>query len=460
MFWPLALPLAIVLAAGVFRHEQPQPDQLQQIRERGSLVMLTRNGASSYFQGPDGETGPEYDLAQAFAAHLGVALEVRVADEFSQLEGLLNGVEGDFIAANLSRTPAREQKFRFGPGYAESHIDVVYRRGARKPKQLSDLAGKRIAVIAGSSYEELLQELAIDIPGLDWSAHADAAMEDLLQAIDDGELDATLVDTSIFTANHAFYPNVKTAFSLDDAPRQQAWAFRKNDDDSLAQAAEVFMLQARNDGRLAMIQEQYHGDHSRIDQLGMHRFMERVRERLPQYLPVFREVADTYGIDWRLLAALGYQESQWDANAASHTGVRGLMMLTQRTANQLGLRDRTDPAQSIEGGARYLARMHKRTPSRIAEPDRTWMALAAYNIGWGHLEDARVLTQRQGGNPDSWADVRARLPLLTQEKYYREAKHGFARGYETQRHVRDIRSYYEILVWMDTREHPLLVAAL
>jgi membrane-bound lytic murein transglycosylase F len=209
-----------------------------------------------------------------------------------------------------------------------------------------------------------------------------------------------------------------------------------------------------------MIQEQYHGDHSRIDQLGMHRFMERVRERLPQYLPVFREVADTYGIDWRLLAALGYQESQWDANAASHTGVRGLMMLTQRTANQLGLRDRTDPAQSIEGGARYLARMHKRTPSRIAEPDRTWMALAAYNIGWGHLEDARVLTQRQGGNPDSWADVRARLPLLTQEKYYREAKHGFARGYETQRHVRDIRSYYEILVWMDTREHPLLVAAL
>jgi membrane-bound lytic murein transglycosylase F len=174
---------------------------------------------------------------------------------------------------------------------------------------------------------------------------------------------------------------------------------------------------------------------------------------------VFQEVAEAHDIDWRLLAAIGYQESHWDPEASSPTGVRGLMMLTRNTAKLLGLGDRTDPEQSIEGGARYFLRMWRRMPDRIQEPDRTWMALAAYNMGWGHLEDARVLTQRQGGNPDLWRDVSQRLPLLTQERYYSQTKYGYARGTEAQRYVRNIRNYYDILVWMDTRAHPMLVAS-
>jgi len=134
------------------------------------------------------------------------------------------------------------------------------------------------------------------------------------------------------------------------------------------------------------------------------------------------------------------------------------MMLTRNTASQLGLDDRLDPQQSILGGALYLQRMLAKIPARIPAPDRTWMALAAYNMGYGHLEDARVLTQHLGGNPDSWNDVRKNLPLLTQEKYYETARHGYARGHEAQRYVRNIRSYYDVLTWMDTREHPLLMA--
>lgn len=460
MFWPLVLPVAIVMTAGFVRLQQPGPDQLQQVRENGRLVMLTRNSASTYYVGRDGETGPEYDLARAFAQYLGVDLEVRVADEFGQLESLLNSEEGDFIAANLTRSPELERRLRFGSQITETHLEVVVRRDGPRPQHPVDLAGMRIAVIEGGSYEGQLQRLSETVPaGLRWTAHDDASVEDLLQAINDGDLDATLVDANIFALNRDFYPNVEAAFALDGA-QPQGWAFRHSNDDSLLQAAEVFLAQVRSDGRLAMIQQQYLDQRNPLDALGMHRFMERARERLPEFLPVFREVADAHGLDWRLLAALSYQESHWDPLAVSHTGVRGLMMLTSNTADAMGLEDRLDPAQSIEGGARYLARMHARMPARIPEPDRTWMALAAYNIGRGHLEDARVLTQRQGGDPDSWADVRSRLPLLSQEEYFQDLKHGYARGYEAQRHVRNIRSYYEILIWMDNREHPVLVAAL
>jgi membrane-bound lytic murein transglycosylase F len=283
-------------------------------------------------------------------------------------------------------------------------------------------------------------------------------MEDLLLSIAQGEVDATLVDSSIFEINRTFYPRLNTAFSLDES-QPHAWAFKLSDDDSMVQKAHQFMALARDNGTLASIQQRFRHQAHQLDQIGMHQFLKQVRARLPALIPMFQEVAQLHDIDWRLLAAIGYQESHWDPDAASPTGVRGLMMLTRNTAKQLGLQDRTDPEQSIEGGARYFLRMWKRMPDRIQEPDRTWMALAAYNMGWGHLEDARVLTQRQGGDPDLWKDVSQRLPLLTQERYYSKAKYGYARGMEAQRYVRNIRNYFDILVWMDTRAHPMLVAS-
>jgi len=455
----LAAPLLAAVAVWFRAPEVPGPTQLEQVRERGALVMLTRNGASSYFIGAAGPTGPEYELVREFADFLGVALEVRAAEEFRQLSAMLAAGEGDLIAANLTRTPERERRFRFGPDYAETRILVAVRRGTDYPRSLADLAGRRTAVIAGSSYEELLREAAQSLPGLQWDAVADAGIEDLLLAIDHGALDATLVDESIFAVNRPFYPNVSGAFTLA-APQPQAWAFRAGQDDSLIREAEAFMALARADGRLAAIRERFFHDRRALDQAGMLHFMRRARESLPDFLPVFREVAEDHGLDWRLLAAIGYQESHWDPEAASPTGVRGLMMLTSGTARQLGLDDRLDPHQSIEGGARYFLRVRGKIPKRIPEPDRTWMALAAYNMGWGHLEDARVLTERQGADPDRWVDVERRLPLLTQERWHRQTRYGYARGYEAQRYVRNVRNYYDILVWLDTRDHPLLVAQL
>jgi membrane-bound lytic murein transglycosylase F len=432
-----------------------RPTRLEQVLQRGSLTMLTRNGASSYYLGPDGPTGPEYTLVREFADYLGVDLEVEVAAAFNQLADLLEAGRGELIAANLAKTPEREERFSFGPPYMETSTVVIYRRGQPRPRSLEDLADREIMVIAGSSYEEVLEEAAKDFPDLAWEARSDVGIESLLLAVSDGAIDVTLTDATIFQLNGHYYPRVAIGFTLPGS-LPLAWAFQPSRDNSLVHEAYEFMEEARSENRLQAIHDAFFTPENRLDRVGMYQFMQQVRERLPAFLPMFQEVAAAHGMDWRLLAAMAYQESHWRPDASSYTGVRGIMMLTRRTARQIGIADRLDPLQSIEGGARYFLRLHSRIPARIPEPDRTWMALAAYNMGMGHLEDVRVLTQKQGGDPDSWEDVNLRLDLLTKEKWYQQTRYGYARGYEAKQYVENIRSYYDILVWMDTQDHPLL----
>lgn len=428
---------------------------LEQVMERGHLLMLTRNGASSYYLGADGPTGPEYELVKAFADYLGVDLEIRVTKSFAALERELFAGHGDLIAANLTRTPPRELQYNFGPDYLATTTEVVYRRGEDRPETVEDLIGLRVMVIAGSSYEEILRGLEGELPELEWEAREDVGIEDLLLAVADGAIDATLVDSNIYRINRPFYPRIASAFVLD-AKLPHAWAFPPGSDDSLAQKARSFMLTARESGLIKAIEDRFYGYPEQLGRVSMHRFLGQVRARLPDVLPHFRDTAARHGMDWRLLAAIAYQESQWDPDAVSFTGVRGIMMLTRQTAEQVGVDDRRDPAQSIAGGARYFLDLYTRLPDQIREPDRVWFTLGAYNLGMGHLEDARVLTERLGGNPDLWADVEQHLKLLSQERYYKDLRYGYARGFETQKFVSNVRRYYETLMWMDTRSHPLL----
>jgi len=424
--------------------------------QRGSLTMLTRNGASSFYLGPDGPTGPEYALVREFADYLGVELKTEVATAFNQLSSLLQQGKGDLIAANLAKTPNRELLFNFGPAYMETATVVVYRRGQRRPRSMEDLVGQKIMVIAGSSYEDALADARERLPGLEWEQRSDIGMEELLLAVADGAIDITLMDSTIYALNGHYYPRVAAGFTLPGS-LPLAWAFRPGSDDTLLQKAREFMLEATHSGLVQYIHDAYYLPENRLDRVHMFQFLQQVRARLPNLLSLFQQAANNLDMDWRLLAAIGYQESHWDPLAESRTGVRGLMMLTQRTAKQLGVVDRLDPIESIDGGARYFQRLRKRLPARIHEPDRTWMALAAYNLGMGHLEDVRVLTELQGGNPDSWEDVNQRLGLLSQEKWHQQTRYGFARGLEAKQYVENIQAYYEILVWMDTRDHPSLI---
>jgi membrane-bound lytic murein transglycosylase F len=175
-----------------------------------------------------------------------------------------------------------------------------------------------------------------------------------------------------------------------------------------------------------------------------------------------QDVALKNGLDWRLIAAISYQESHWRPRAKSPTGVRGMMMLTQPTAKEVGVTNRLDAQQSLEGGAHYFLKLHQRLPEEIQEPDRTWFTLAAYNVGWGHLEDAREITHFQGGDANRWVDVKERLPLLERKEWYKYTKHGYARGNEPVTYVQRIRHYYEVLAWRfpNTEAAPFLLAGL
>ncbi|MEE4331240.1 MAG: membrane-bound lytic murein transglycosylase MltF [Wenzhouxiangella sp.] len=448
----------VVMAAALVMFATSGVDEstrLDRIQERGSLVMLTLNGATTYYIGAEGETGFEYELASDFADFVDLPLEVITLPTLNDLTDALKRGRGDFVAGNLSRTVERRTDLRFGPVYETVSPVVVYRRGSRRPYDFDDLEDLRLTLIAGTSYEPLLRQAA---PDLTWTVDSDASIEDLFEAITNEEIDATIVDSNILALNRRFFPAIRPGFTLDDS-QDLAWAAVRDDDDSLVQKMREYFVLAKADGRLAELRQRHYDHVESYEPVGSFTFMRRIGERLPELRPLFEDAAEANDLDWRLLAAVGYQESHWDPQAVSRTGVRGVMMLTQRTARQLGIENRTDPQQSIEGGARYLRSMIDRMPARIQLPDRIWLALAAYNVGFGHLEDARVLTERLGGDPDRWLDVRDHLPLLTQERWYSQTRFGYARGYEPVQFVENIRTFYEILMWMESRDHPLLVQA-
>jgi membrane-bound lytic murein transglycosylase F len=427
-------------------------NELERVQQQGKLVVLTRNAATTYYEGPQGYTGLEYDLARGFAEKLGVQLEMVVAANVSEVLSLLAQGKADLAAAGLTVTHPRQQWARFTPSYQEITQQLVYRSGKRRPRSLDKLDGI-LEITASSSHEEQLHMLQMKHRNLSWSENHELESEDLLTMVWDKVLDYTVADSNEVAMYRRFYPELRVAFDISQ-PQQLAWAFPKHEDDSLYLAASDYFKQLKESGYLARLIERYYGHLEDFDYVGTRTYMLHMHQRLPRYRAMFEYAATEFGVDWRLLAATAYQESHWDPDAISPTGVRGIMMLTKATASDLGVDRRTDPVQSIRGGALYLKQMLGKIPQRISEPDHSWLALAAYNIGFGHLEDARIITQRQGGDPDSWKDVKQYLPLLRKHKWHSQTKHGYARGNEAVRYVENIRSYYDILSWFTDQERP------
>jgi soluble lytic murein transglycosylase-like protein len=224
----------------------------------------------------------------------------------------------------------------------------------------------------------------------------------------------------------------------------------------LEAAGPFFERLRQRDGTLKRLIDRYYGHATRFSAVDSSTLLEQIAAQLPKLKPFFMEAELASGIDWRLVAAIGYQESHWDAKATSPTGVRGLMMLTEETADRLQIKDRLDARDSILGGARYFALLKEQLPPRLDEPDRTWLALAAYNVGIGHLEDARVLAQRANLNPDKWQDVRQVIAKLSEPESFQSLKHGYARGGEAMQLVDNIRNYYDVLSRLEPRDGPVM----
>lgn len=424
---------------------------MEQVLAEGELRVLTRNSPTTYYEGADGPAGLEYDLAKMFADQLGVKLTLIVPNSFSDLLNDIKNGRAHIAAAGLSITDQRKKTLKFGPSYQEVTEQLVYNINNSRPKTLGDTKGKLFEVVAESSHQDTLISKQSEFPELDWKNNSELESEELLQMVSDGAIDYTIADSNEVILNQRFMLNLRTAFDIS-SPKKLAWAFPKNDDHSLYAAAVKFFELIKKNGELTRLIERSYGHTENFDYVGTLYFQRHIESRLPKYLDMYKQAAKEHGIDWQLLAAIGYQESHWNPKATSPTGVRGIMMLTQATAAQLGIKNRLKPKSSIDGGARYFASRLKNIKSTIIEPDRTWMALASYNVGAGHLEDARIITQQLGNDPDKWIDVKQALPLLAKRKWYKKTKHGYARGWEPVRYVENIRSYYDILRWLNEKK--------
>jgi membrane-bound lytic murein transglycosylase F len=432
----LLLVLPIVL-------EQVEQTQLDTIREQNQLRVVTRLSPRTYYVEANQPGGFELELSQAFADFLGVELQISTANSIQEIAEQLRLNNAHFAAAGLGITSQRQSQFDFSPPYHHSETLLIYRHGSDQkiPKAL-DQVDEEILVMADSNHAEQLRQLDEAPPWREADSGTEALA--LLEAVNNSSIRYTLADAEAFETSRPFFPRLRSAFKLDQ-PQPVAWMLKRTADTSLLQALTQFFALPETQDLIQNLKERHFEYDQRFNIVDSLTFIHHLKERYPKLQPWFNEAAQQQEIDPLLLAAIGYQESHWNPRAISPTGVRGVMMLTQPTARAMGVKKRTDAKQSIFGGAKYFKKQIEQIPERIAEPDRTWFALAAYNVGRGHLEDARVLTQRAGGNQDSWEAVAQHLPKLSQARWYNTVKHGYARGHEPVRYVGNIQRYLQML---------------
>jgi len=429
----------------------PPTSTLDQVLELGELRVVTRNSPTAYFVGPEGPAGPEYDLVHGLANQLGVTLVIETVDNVSEIMPYLTDGGAHMAAAGLSSTESRREHLDFGHPYNTVDMHLIYKLGTGKPRSIEEVIGRSVEVVASSSHSEMMHALGVAHPDLEWSENTEDEVADLLKKVVLGEVEFTIADSTEFGIQRHFYPDLRIALDLKIAD-PIAWAFPKQEDDSLLEAADAYLIRANRAGVLAQVNDRYFGHTEKFDYVGTRAFIRHFKTRLPRYRQLFEEAGETWGVDWRLLAALGYQESHWRSNAVSPTGVRGIMMLTEATADYLDIDDRMDPVSSIWGGAQFYARQTERIPDSVHEPDRTWFSLAAYNVGFNHVKDTRQIVEWQGGDPDKWIDLSEALPLLAQREWYTRVPYGYARGWEPVLYVNNIRAYYNIIKWLTKNE--------
>lgn len=414
--------------------------------ETQPLIVATRNAATAYVFDRDGKaSGPEYDLVTAFAAARGLKVEWKVMDTTAAVLQALEKGKAHLAAAGLSRTEARDSRFLAGGSYREVQEELVCQRGQVRAKELEDLPeGTRIRVGTGTSYADSLRDREGEAtPPFSLETTDTMGTERLLAEVAKAGDFCTVADSTIVAMNRRIFPNLDVVLDIG-APRRLGW-YVSPAHASLAEQSAQWMQGDGGQQAIAAMGNRYYDYISEFDFVDLRALNRKMESELPAYKPLFLEAAERTELAPDLLAAQAYQESHWDPTARSPTGVRGIMMLTQNTAKSLGVDDRLDPEQAIDGGARYLADQRARLPDTIPEPDRSFLALAAYNVGRAHLLDARTLARELGRDPDSWADMREVLPLLSEPEYYKNLKYGYARGHEPVQYVQRIRNYRDVI---------------
>jgi membrane-bound lytic murein transglycosylase F len=418
------------------------------IKKSRVLYILTRNAPTTYYLDRDGEqAGMDYEVGVELAKSLGVIPKFIVKDTISDILTSLRGGEGDVAIAGLTKTKARQKEFLFSNKYQSIKQQLVCNKkfifkNLNKKKNIKKLSRVEILVSKDSSYVQTLEKLKSQGVKVNYATSETLNTEDILGRIWENKVDCTLADSNIVSIFLRTYPELKIHKSFKPEGLGMLFPKRSKDLKSIANKTIKTLIKK---GTLDKFEHRYYGHIEEFDYYDYKVFKKRIKSRLKKYKRLFVKAGKLYGIDWRLLASVSYQESHWNPLAKSPTGVRGMMMLTRSTAKQMKVNNRLNPAESIYGGAHYLSILIKRVPPYISKQDRVWMALASYNVGYYHMRDARSIAIWKELNPNYWKDVKRSLPYLSKKKYFRKLPYGYARGNEPVLYVERIRRYYDIM---------------
>lgn len=431
------------------------PSLLERIQHQGTLVFYSTNGPDTMYEGHEGYLGFEYALIQRFSQYLGVKADIQQPGDSQAILLELQRHPNAIGAAGLAVPAQGYPQLAFGPQYRSSKTWVIVHAGDAPPLDIGALLGTTLLVQAHSPQEAALLQFQKHHPQLRWLALPLDA-DDLQERVHLQAGAVAVVDADLFQQNAAFFPNARMAFELTPGT-PIAWAFAKQQDPSLNQAVQRFFNDLNNSGELAQLWEASQ-PLPPPPEAALPLFIEEAETHLGRWETALQQAAERYALDWQLLAAIGYQESRWNAKAVSETGVQGFMMLTQATAKEMKVANRLDAKQSIQGGAKLLRYLLDALPDSLPLDEKLPQALVAYNLGLGHLEDARKLASKQGKNPNDWQQLKTLLPLLNKPSVYGQLRHGYANGRAAVHYAETILANTGLLAEHRARSERLLLA--
>lgn len=417
-----------------------------------TLTVITVPSYHSYYvHSKNGADGFAFQLVQQYAQANNLKLKLILANHADEVYQALEQGIADFALLNSPLSLSKQNTLPQTQSYMQVTTELIYRHGNGQPQTFEELSGKTIVIHDNEQFREKQLFIQQHYPEIQWQRSA-LSTKELLEQVNQGKIDYTLVDSHDYLQQRTRYTRTRIAFPVY-YPESLRIAASTTTSAATINHLDQYIDDLKSNGSMQELIERFYGHSNDINPIGAITFFSRVDKRLPKYQALIKKVAAEYNMDWRLLAAIAYQESHWNPKATSPTGVRGMMMLTLNTAQKMGVSNRLDLEQSLRGGAKYFQYVMSMLPEEIQQPDRTWIALASYNVGIGHVYDAQEITDFFGGNSQRWADLKKYLPLLEKPEWHEFTRFGYARGNEPVGYVQNIRHFRDLLEWRFPIEH-------
>ncbi|MBN2596880.1 MAG: transporter substrate-binding domain-containing protein [Marinifilaceae bacterium] len=422
--------------------------ELKHVKLRGKLRVVTDYNSTNYFVYKGHTMGFQYEMLEALAKHLGVKLELTVNNDLVSAFASLERGDVDLLGMNLTVTSDRMENFNFTIPHSQSRQVLIQRSPINDStgfiRNKSELGGKRIHVQAGSSFQEHLlrlsneMEMPVDIVVVEM-----LEVEELISMVASGEIDYTIADENVAMVNSSYYSGIefKTNVSL---PQNLAWALRKGAN-HLTHDVNMWLMDFQKTKEYRRIYQRYFRS-SRIEEMMQSEYFTVKSGKISDFDDLLKEKAKLIDWDWRLLSALISQESNFDPKAQSWVGAFGLMQLMPETAYRYDVDSLSSPIENVDAGVRHLKYLKGKLDETLSDrTDELKFLLASYNVGLGHVLDARRLAEKNGKNPDQWkGSVDYYLLNKSKPEFFNDpvVKYGYCRGSEPYQYVNKILERY------------------